>query len=237
MSDERRRAMLFAAVLTVTVGALAGVVARMTVLVPMHRAASTVEARVGATLVTVLGVAVAATVLAVLTVGPLYAVLSDRVRVAPEPSFVLLALGVVACVVIGFVGVQPFAGGFADAHTDTYGGFGGPHADFEVSVDWVGDGRAIVTFTHAGGDPLLAEHVYVRGKGFAAIDGADHQEPGPWQGTVSGERPRRGGAAVVDGDSVSVGVTGECMVGLVYDGDDMGSVIAGYECPEHRTVA
>lgn len=235
MSDERRRALIFAVALTVAVGALAGVVARMTVLFPMHRTASTVEARLGETIVSVLLVAAAVTVLAAFTVVPLYGALSERVPREEAKWFVLLALGAVGCLGIGVVGVQPFATGFADAHVDTYGGYGGPHADFEVSVEWVDDGRAIVTFTHAGGAPIYAEHLYVRGDGFAAIEEVDHQEAGSWRGTVGGERPRRGGPAAVEGDEVTIGVEGDCSVGIAHEGDGTRGILAGYDCPEHRT--
>lgn len=235
MSDERRRALAFAVVSTVAVGALAGVVARMTLLFPMDRAASTVEARLGETLVSLLVVAAAVTVLAAFTVVPLYGTLSERVPGEASKWFAILALGAVGCLAVGFVGIQPFATGFADAHVDTYGGFGGPDADFEVSAEWVGDERAFVTFTHAGGAPVLAEHLHVRGDGFAAIDGVDHQEAGVWRGTVSGERPRRGGPAVVEGDRVTVGVEGDCTVGLVHEGDGTRGIFARYDCPKHWT--
>lgn len=235
MSDERRRALAFAAASTVAVGALAGVVARMTVLVPMDRASSTVEAKFGETLVLLLIVAAAVTVLAAFTVVPLYGTLSERVPGEASKWFAILAVGAVGCLAVGFVGIQPFATGFADAHVNTYGGYGGPQVDFEVSVEWVGDDRAIVTYTHAGGAPVLAEHLHVRGDGFADVDGVDHQEAGPWRGTVSGERPRRGGPAVVEGDRVTVGVEGDCSVGVAYESDETRGIYTGYECPEHRT--
>lgn len=236
MSEDGRRALLFAATLTVAVGGLAGVVARMTVFFPMEPAVSTIEARIGAALVVGLGLAGAIAVVASLTVLPLYAAVSERVPIAAVPWIIFLVVIAVGGVWVGFVGVQPFAAGVADTHVDTYGGSWAPSADFEVSVDWVGDDRAIVTFTHVGGAPLYAEHVYVRGGGFAPVDGVDHRGPGPWQGSVSGERPRRGGAAIVEGDSVSLGVTGECSVGLVYEGDEMASKMTYYKCPEPRTV-
>lgn len=302
MTADRERAFVYAAGLTLAVGVLAGVLGRMTVLVPMDAATSTVEARVagalvvgallvvaalyvlvpfvvaavrsrddghplrqaGIAIVAVLGVplsflaamaavefwatpghvvpflvGVAATALllaglvAAATLDRLPPMLDRQTSVWP----VALNLLVVVLFAVGFLAVQPFAGGFADGHTDTYGGSGGPHAHFNVSVERVDDDRAIVTFTHAGGDPLGADDVAVRGEGFAEVDGADHAGPGAWQGTVSGELPRRGGPAVVYGDSVSVGVTGECEVGIVYDGADTGSVITWYDCQEPQTDA
>lgn len=232
MREVHRRALVYAGASTVAVGALAGVLARMTVLVPLDRTASTVEARVGATLVVLLGLGMGLTALAAFTAVPLYGTLSGRVRSEDVPRLVFLSLGVVGCLAVGFVGVQPFAGGFADEHVETYGGFGGPSALFEVEAEPVGDGTTLVTFTHAGGDPLHADRLHVRGEGFADVDGADHVEPGVWRGTVSGERPRRGGPAVVAGDSVTVAITDDCDVLLVYEEDGDGYVVAGHHCEE-----
>lgn len=295
MTADRERALAYAAGLTVAVGVLAGVLARMTVLVPMDGSDSTVEARIarvlvvgailavavlyvavptavaavrargdgralrhaGAAAVAVLGAPlafVAATVsveywaapgrvlpvlVGMAVVGVLLAALFAAAALDRLPPTlgrlesawpVALNVLVVVLFVVGFLGVQPFAGGFADAHTETYGGFGGPHAVFEVEEEPAGDGTLRLTFTHAGGDPLHPEHLSVRGEGFADVEGADHVGPGVWQGSVSGERPRRGGPAVVTGDSVTVGVTETCRVGLVYESDDDSNFVAAHDC-------
>ena len=229
MSDDRRWTRIYVAAVTVAVGALAGVLAQMTVFVPIDPAASTVEARVGATLLTVMGLAVGGTALASVTVVPLFGTLSGRVRNADVPWLLGLSLGGVVCLAIGFAAVQPFAGGFAEAHTETYRGHGGAHASFDVEVEQVDEERAILTFTHAGGDHLPADRISVRGEGFAAVEGVDQQEPGAWEGSVSGERPRRGGA-IIEGDSVSVGVSDECMIRLVTGGDGVSSPVVAYDC-------
>lgn len=232
MTAEWRRAAGFAAGLTVAVGALAGVVARMTVFVPLDRAASTVEARVGATLVVVLAVVAAATLLAALSLVPLYGVLSERVASGDVPWFVLLALGGVVCVAVGFVGVQPIAGGFADEHTETYGGAWGPHAEFAAEERTTGTGERVLRITHEGGDRLVADHVHVRGEGFADVGAADQTAPGPWRGAASGERPRRGGAAIETGDAVEVGVAGDCEVRVVYVADGRSGTLFYHECDD-----
>lgn len=234
MSDEWRGTLVYPGVLTVAVGALAGVVARMTVLVPLDRSASTVEARLGAGLVVVLVAGVALTLLAAVTVLPAYGLLSDRIRAHEVPWFVLAALGVVVCFGVGFVGVQPFAGGFAEATTDTYGGFAGPHAAFEVEERPADGDRVVVAFTHDGGDRLLAENLEVRGEGFAAVDGVDQQTAGPWRGEVGGERHRRGGRAVVPGDAVTVGAEPDCELRVVYDDGDQAYTTAYHRCGEER---
>jgi hypothetical protein len=229
--SAQRRGLAFAAGLTVAVGALTGVLARMTVFVPLDRAASTVEALLGATLVTVLALLVAAMLLASLTVVPLYAVVSGRFRAADASWLVVGCLGVVLCVAVGFVGIQGVAGEFAEATTDTYGGYAGPSAAFEVEERAASDGRVVVRFSHDGGDPLLAENVEVRGEGFTDIEGVDHAGPGAWRGDVSGERPRRGGAAIVRGDAVTVGAAEDCEIRLVY-ADDGVHAVACHRCGE-----
>lgn len=130
-----------------------------------------------------------------------------------------LHIAVVVVFAVGFVAVQPLAVGFVETHTDTYGGFGGPHAVFAVEERATDDGT-VVAFTHDGGDPLVAENIEVRGDGFADVAGVDHTGPGVWNGEVSGQRPRRGGEAVVYGDTVTVGVEADCEILLVYDGED-----------------
>lgn len=230
--SEGRRGVAFAAGLTVAVGALAGVVARMTVFVPLDRAASTVEARLGATLVTVLAVLLAGTLLAALTVVPLYAVVSDRFRADDAPWLVVGCLGVVLCLAVGFVAVQPLAGGFADAHADTYGGYAGPHATFAVEERATDSGDLVLEVTHDGGDPLLAERVHVRGEGFADVEGVDHADAGVWRGEATGEVPRRGGPAIVEGDAVTVGVADDCRVGFVHSNGEHYHVVFHHRCGE-----
>lgn len=230
MSDENRRALALAAALTVAVGGLAGVVARMTLLVPMAWSHSTLEARLAEALVAISVLCVVATVLAAFTVVPMYGTASDRIETGEVPWLVFLALVAVVCFGGGFVGVQPVAGGFADATTETRAGWGGPAATFTAAERSTGDGDRIVTITHDGGEPVLAAAVTLRGDGFAAVEDTDQVEPGPWQGAVSGERPRRGGRAIVEGDAVEVGVDDDCEIALRYVHDDYDVTKFYYEC-------
>lgn len=230
MREEHRRALIYAGALTVAVGGLAGVVARMTVLVPLDRTASTVEARIGATLVVLLGLGMGLTALAAFTAVPLYGTLSGRIRSDEVPRLVLLSLGVVGCLAVGFVGVQPFAGTIADSQTERVGGYGESAADFGATVERVGEGTAVVTFTYVDGPPLAAESVRVKADDFASVPGVDQQGPGPWHGTVSGERHRLGGRSIVPGDEVTVGVTDDCSIGLFYELAGADSILAAYSC-------
>lgn len=142
-----------------------------------------------------------------------------------------LNLAVVCVFLVGFLGAQLVAPGFADAHTVEYGGFGGPHAQFEFEERSTPDGTVLVV-EHAGGDALVADNVRIVGEGFADVDGVDRTEPGPWTGETGGERPRRGGIAVGNGDSTTVGVTAECRIRITYRTDDTARTLALHECTD-----
>ncbi|MFW5963637.1 MAG: hypothetical protein ACOCQM_02135 [Natronomonas sp.] len=150
---------------------------------------------------------------------------------SPFVQLVALNLVVATVFVVGFLGVTPFGAVFADEYTEQRSG-GGPNAKF-VGEERPADGNAsVLTLTHDGGDPISPENLGVRGEGFATVEGVDQTEPGPWQGSVSGERPRRGGAAVVSGDSIEIGVTDDCDVSLVYFDDEYAYTIAYHDCAE-----
>jgi len=91
-----------------------------------------------------------------------------------------------------------------------------PQVMFEFSYDAE---AGIVTVTHAGGDHVRADALFVRGRGIGAASGADVTAPGPWAGSTSGEV---GDApAVTAGDSVTVGVTGgDYELRLVWESPD-----------------
>lgn len=296
MTNELKRFLAYATVLTLAVGVLGGILARMTVLIPIDWSDSTVEARVATVLVVGIVVLVALLYVALpivvalfradedgrwarhgavaigAVVGPplalwgtFYGVL-DRLPPAEQPTGLLgiLFLAVVVAVVlvtmsrldrlptvvdwkrpawpialnlvlvllfaVGFVGSQPFAVAFAADHTAEYGGYAGPRAEFQVDTEPTGNDTMLLTLTHDGGDPLHSDRLYLSGEGFADVAGADQTSPGVWQGTVSGERPRRGGPAVVRGDSVTVGVTRDCTVVLRYNGTERSTFVAGHDC-------
>lgn len=89
-----------------------------------------------------------------------------------------------------------------------------PVADFSFNYD--SDGTLDVTFS--GGDTVLASELYVRGEGFADVEGVDMIEPGPWAGDASVELG--GEPAVVAGDSVILGVRPGYTVRLVWQAAD-----------------
>jgi hypothetical protein len=295
MTGARKRLLAYVAALTFIVGVVGGVVASMTLFVPIDESASLIEARVGSALVkglllvatllyvaapfaiaevrtrergnrvyhiaaAVTGIVVTVPVVLVILValesfifrlfspilllGAVGGITAVSVGIAlayrfytgangtsPFVRIVALNLVVTTVFVVGFLGVSPFGAVFADEYTEQRSG-GGPNAEF-VAEEQPADGNtSVLTLTHDGGDPISPENLGVRGEGFATVDGVDQTEPGPWQGSVSGERPRRGGAAVVSGDSIEIGVTDDCEVNLVYFGDEHAYTITYYDCTE-----
>jgi hypothetical protein len=295
MTGPRKRLLAYAAALTFAVGIVGGVVASMTLFVPIDESRSLVEARVGSALVkglllvatllyvaapfaiaevrtreggnrvyhiavAVTGIVVTVPVMLVILValesfifrlfspvlflGAVGGITVVSVGIAftyrfytgvngtsPFVRVVALNLVVATVFVVGFLGVSPFGAVFADEYTEQRSG-GGPNAEF-VAEERPADGNTtVLTLTHNGGDPLSPENLGVRGEGFATVDGVDQTEPGKWQGSVSGERPRRGGAAVVSGDSIEIGVTDDCEVSLVYLGNEHAYTITYYDCTE-----
>jgi hypothetical protein len=294
MSGARKRLLAYVAALTFIVGVVGGVVASMTLFVPIDESASLIEARVGSALVKGLLITVVALYVSIpvgvavfrrgegdrirhagiaalavfglplVFVGTLYTFHQFRigfvgllpfgvlfVLVAVPVLVVVLAyqgfsdrgsdkgadwtialnLAVIVIFAVGFVGVSPFGAVFADEYTEQRSGWG-PNAVFVAEERPAGGNASVLTFTHDGGDPIAAANIEVRGEGFADIDAADQTEPGPWQGSVSGERPRRGGSAVVSGDSIEIGVTGDCEIALIYSNDEMATTIADHDCAE-----
>lgn len=72
----------------------------------------------------------------------------------------------------------------------------------------------VLEITHEGGDTVDPGQLYVRGSGFADVEGADQTAPGPWQGPV------RTDSGVAAGDTVTVGVTDDYDIRLVYEFPD-----------------
>jgi hypothetical protein len=295
MTGPRKRLLAYAAALTFAVGIVGGVVASMTLFVPIDESRSLIEARVGSALVKGLLITVVALYVSIpigaavlhirsegdrlrqagiaalavfglplVFVGTLYALyqfhigfvgllplgvlfvlvavpvlvvvlayqgLSDRGSGEGADRSIALNLAVIVIFAVGFVGIYPLGAGFADDHTEQRG-WAGPNAKFVAEEQPTDENRSVLTLTHEAGEPIVAENLEVRGEGFATVEGVDQTDPGPWQGSVSGERPRRGGAAVVSGDSVDIGVTADCEISLVYYGDDMATTIAHHDCTE-----
>jgi len=92
---------------------------------------------------------------------------------------------------------------------------GAPQVSFAFDYESTGDGVGRLTITHEGGDTVARDALFLRGNGFATVDGADQTEPGPWQGSASSD-----GDGVVAGDSVTVGVTSEYVLNVVWEPSD-----------------
>jgi hypothetical protein len=85
----------------------------------------------------------------------------------------------------------------------------------QVQFQFESDGEGTLTITHAGGDNVPAAELYIRGSGFVETSGVDMTGPGQWQGTADdGE--------VAAGDSVTVGVSGDWEVLVVWQTEDGG---------------
>jgi hypothetical protein len=92
-----------------------------------------------------------------------------------------------------------------------------PQAILEFEYEATADGVGTLEITHAGGDSIPRSELYVRGSGFAAVDGVDQTAAGQWRGTAGGDDE-----AVVAGDHVTVGAASDYEVSVVWvstDGD------------------
>jgi FlaG/FlaF family flagellin (archaellin) len=102
-----------------------------------------------------------------------------------------------------------------------------PQAAFSFAYD---ESASTVEITHDGGDTIPAANLTVTGSGFADASGADMTGPGPWQGTTSadaGDEP-----AVAAGDRVTVGITADCDLRLVYREENLSATLAAFEGPD-----
>lgn len=116
----------------------------------------------------------------------------------------------------------------AGALVETYDA-GPPVTNVEFSTEQTDDGTLLVA-THAGGEPVEADRIRVVGSGFDDVAAADQTGPGRWRGDASGDSPRTDGPAVVEGDSVAVGVTDDCDVRLTYRFGGSRTTLARHEC-------
>jgi len=87
-----------------------------------------------------------------------------------------------------------------------------PNVTFGFDYDQRDDGTGVLEATHAGGDTLDPEELFVRGEGFTDIADVDQTGAGPWQGTTSGSD-----GGVVAGDAVAVGVTSDYDISIVWE--------------------
>ncbi|WP_436932601.1 hypothetical protein [Halosimplex halobium] len=95
------------------------------------------------------------------------------------------------------------------------GGTRTPQVAFTFEYEPAGDGVGRLTITHEGGDSVPEAELFVRGAGFADVEGVDQTAAGGWQGTASGDD-----ATVVAGDSVTVGVAGDYEISVVWEPED-----------------
>ena len=136
----------------------------------------------------------------------------------------VLNIAVLGVFSAGFLGAQVAAPGFADRHTvDTQ-----PDVDLEFEERTTDDGRLLV-IEHAGGEPAPVDRLDIRGEGFADVEAADQTEPGPWAGEATGRAPRGGGPAVVEGDTVTVGVADDCGF-IIGPGPELRGPVEYYDC-------
>lgn len=105
-----------------------------------------------------------------------------------------------------------------------------PFVDFQANYTATSEDRGVATITHGGGDDVPVDRVIVDGTGFADVSGANQTAPGPWQGSAGGPN-----GTITAGDSVSVGVEGDCTVWMVYVDDEGARHTFGVaECEELR---
>ena len=170
-------------------------------------------------------VATVAGIAAVLVAG---GVVFRRVTPATQGTGWVLSLNlaVVFLFLLGGLGVQVAAPGFADRHTAE----ARPDVELEFEERTTDDGRLLV-IEHVGGDPAPPARLDVRGRGFADVEGADQIGPGPWAGEATGRAPRYDGPAVVEGDTVVVGVTDDCGL-IVGEGPELRAPLDYYDCSE-----
>ncbi len=103
-----------------------------------------------------------------------------------------------------------------------------PAVSFAFDYAETGDGVGTLTVTQDGGETVDSDALFVRGSGFAGVDGADQTSAGPWQGSASGDE-----GGVVAGDSVAVGVERDYEIEIVWDPSDRdaSATLARHEGP------
>lgn len=102
-----------------------------------------------------------------------------------------------------------------------------PQVQFSFEYD---ERDEIVSITHHGGDTIRRSELSVRGSGFQQVGGADQSSPGRWQGTAGGEIS--GQPAIYAGDSVTVGVSSDAEIQVVWQEDNQSAVLASWEGPD-----
>ncbi|MFC7196282.1 hypothetical protein ACFQL4_19355 [Halosimplex aquaticum] len=90
-----------------------------------------------------------------------------------------------------------------------------PTASFEFDYEATGDGVGLLEITHEAGDSIQRSQLFVRGAGFAEVEGAGQTSAGQWQGSASGDD-----GTVVAGDRVAVGAASDYEISVVWQSSD-----------------
>jgi hypothetical protein len=153
------------------------------------------------------------------------AVLAVR-RGVPAATFANVALLFVFAVGLF---VTPLAlAGPAEGFVEQRGGI--PQTAFAYDYEPAGDGRGVLTVVHEGGDAVRADALSIESEDLADVAGAEQTEPGPWQGETSAV-DGTDGSVVAEGDSVTVGVEGDCVVRVAYR-RGVSSTVGKFTCPD-----
>lgn len=97
-----------------------------------------------------------------------------------------------------------------------------PQVAFEWEFEPADGDTGRLTITHTSGEHVRADRLRVAGSGFADVSDTDQTSAGSWAGSASGDQD--GNPAVVAGDRVTLGVTSDYEIELIWDGPD-GSVV------------
>jgi len=103
--------------------------------------------------------------------------------------------------ILGLVGVSFVLGLGNTQYTN-------PEVDFMWSFTSAnGQPHGVVTITHAGGNKVRADEVYIRGEGFSDAPSMEYDlsEAGGWAGNGQISGTKSGHPAITEGDSIEVG--------------------------------
>jgi hypothetical protein len=158
---------------------------------------------------------------------------ADLRRLAPA-QFAHVAVGIL--VVVG-IGTGAAVGGGLQGSVVNADQIGTPQVAFDGNYTAVDGDRGVVTIRHGGGDRVAVDRLVLTGEGFADVDDAEQVEPGPWQGSVS--TGSDGATVVSPGDTVTVGVEGDCRIRLVHEHPALDRIrtIGLIDCAELRGEA
>lgn len=99
---------------------------------------------------------------------------------------------------------------------------------FSYHYERADNGRTVLTIRHHGEPPISADELYIEGDSVVAVDGATQTEAGRWQGSTV---PGADGPTVDAGNAVAVGVTEGCEIRVVRRDESDAATIGTYDCP------